>query len=122
MTFMIVARLCATLTLLCTFAWCFRIFASGYGWHVPPIVSSVFFNLRPFYFPALAVYTVYLIRIGDLDGIVDYLLNAISWVGGYWMRNDKDDEDRWKRRREKVAAKVQEAGGKLVVVPVGSNA
>lgn len=117
----ILDQLCSVITVLTSATWAFRVYARGWGWRIPPIMSWIFFNLRPFYFPALAVVTLSLIQRGDA-GTADYILNAVSWVGGYWMRNDKDDDDRWKRRREKLAAKVQEAGGKLVVVPVGSNA
>jgi hypothetical protein len=38
----------------------------------------------------------------------------------WWLwRNDKDDDDRWKRRRTKLAEKVEQVGGKLTVTPVG---
>jgi hypothetical protein len=121
MMFEITYRLSSSLTAIVSAAWSLRIFAKIFGWTVPPIVSHMFFNLRPFYFPALAVVTLYAIRHGDMS-VVDYIFNAFSWVGGFWIRNDKDDDDRWKRRREKLAAKVQETGGKLTVVPVGSNA
>jgi len=36
------------------------------------------------------------------------------------LRHDKDDDDRWKRRRQKLTEKVAEVGGKLVLVPAGS--
>jgi hypothetical protein len=101
--------------------WAVRVFAMGWGWDVPPILNKIFFNLRPFYLPAVAVVTFAAIRRGDMTG-ADYFWNAVSWVGWAWIRSDKDDDDRWKRRREKLTAKVQEAGGKLVVVPVGANA
>lgn len=43
------------------------------------------------------------------------LFNALTWL---MLRHlDEDGDDRWKRRRAKLAAKVAEVGGQLQVVP-----
>jgi hypothetical protein len=52
----------------------------------------------------------------------DYLsfgMGLLSWV---LYRNEKDDDDdRWKKRLEKLSGKVAEVGGRLKVVPVGAS-
>jgi hypothetical protein len=48
---------------------------------------------------------------------VSFGMGLLSWV---LYRNEKDDDDdRWKKRLEKLSGKVAEVGGRLKVVPVG---
>lgn len=101
--------------------WIIRDMSRLFGWPQHPIIPALYFNLKPFFLPALMIGTGYDFARGNMSP-VDYILTAISFVFGIMIYNDKDDDDRWKRRREKLASKVQEAGGKLVIVPVGSNA
>lgn len=46
------------------------------------------------------------------------LAPAFGFVNCWLYRKDEDDDDRWKRRREKLASMVAEVGGRLEVVPV----
>jgi hypothetical protein len=45
-----------------------------------------------------------------------------QFVFEWWLWRIGKDDDRWKKRRRKAAAKVKELGGKLVVVPVPAGA
>lgn len=97
----------------------FKDFAKALGWDdVYEAMRRIRLETKPFRY--VAVLLTYLPTA--LDGkLVGW--NAFFFVTGmlacYVTRNDKDDDDRWKRRREKLAGKVAEVGGKLVVVPVG---
>lgn len=56
-------------------------------------------------------------RNGIMWAAFGTVLNGAMW----WLyRDEGDDDDRWKRRRRKLAQKIAEVGGKLAVVP--SNA
>ncbi len=47
---------------------------------------------------------------------VAFFMNLLNWVAQMWFfRNDKDD--RWKRRRGKVAETIRRVGSRLVVAP-----
>lgn len=49
------------------------------------------------------------------DANLSVAVGVVSW---YVMRKaDHDDDDRWKRRRKRLAAKVTEVAGRLTVVP-----
>jgi hypothetical protein len=85
---------------------------------VPRVISHAFFELRPLYLPAHVIVVAYQLAHGSPDWFNAVLGFALAWV--IWQV--KDDDDRWKRRRRKVAEKVEAAGGKLTVVPVGSPA
>jgi len=50
-----------------------------------------------------------------------YLLACYGFFE-YWLYKLGKDDDRWKKRRKKAAAKVKEVAGKLVVVPVPAGA
>lgn len=52
-----------------------------------------------------------------LDSIL-WPVNVLVWW--FSIVKDEDRDDRWKKRRKKVAEKVKEVAGKLVVVPVPS--
>jgi hypothetical protein len=86
---------------------------------VPPIVRTVRRELKPFVLPALAAVYIPAFLHGPNFGNVSGL--AICLACWAYARHDKDDDDRWKKRRQKLAAKVAEVGGRLQVVPAGSN-
>ena len=90
-----------------------------YGWDIPPSMRTLRAELKPF---ALGF-----VLAADLPGIAtepsfwNYLFFAIA-LGCWWLyRHDKDDDDRWKRRGQKLADKVAEVGGRLQVVPAGAS-
>lgn len=78
-------------------------------------------ELRPFYLPANAAFA-----------IADYLINPASIAASamsvalgllLWRyTKDIDDDDRWKRRKAKLADMVARKGARLVVVPVSAGA
>lgn len=51
-----------------------------------------------------------------LDGTLSYVLSVLML---FLWATSKDDDDRWKRRRRKLSAKVAQSGSRLVVVPAG---
>lgn len=84
----------------------------------PQAVRAVYHELQPFYLPAVVVAFV-----------AGSLLHRPDWLSGLWLvagiglwaaLRDLDDDDRWTRRRERLAEKVEAVAGRLVVVPVGS--
>ena len=86
--------------------------------------KTIFFEFKPFYLPSL--------YLSVFEGAVTHMSwgwNAAALLIGlfnYWMFRDlHDDDDRWKKRRKKLAEKVEQVGGKLVVVvprPAASSA
>lgn len=83
----------------------------------PPVFRRIRAETRPFALPALLVYYV-------PDIALHFRWWQLLFFGGnlpgwYFLRKD-DDDDRWKRRKEKLAAKVAEVGGRLQVVPDAS--
>lgn len=84
------------------------------------IVSRVFFELRPF-IPGLVV-VEYVSRT-----LVHYpmglrLLDLVAGAFCWWVyRDDKDDDDRWNKRRKKLVERVASVGGRLQVVPVEAS-
>lgn len=48
----------------------------------------------------------------------DVLVILVTFFVWIIIHNDKDKDDRWKKRRKKLAARVKQMGGKLVVVPI----
>ncbi len=98
-----------------------RLVTRSFHGSTPPIVNTLFFELRPFYLAA--VFTAALVTLATGEWTWGHpIAVAISLVNWWLMRQDEDNDDRWKRRREKLAAKVEAVGGKLTVVPVGSPA
>jgi hypothetical protein len=82
----------------------------------------IWWELRPFYLPAAAIRC----GIGMVlaDGWVKGLYPIVFLVDLVIWRINKnlgdDDDDPWKRRRKKLAEKVEAVGGKLTVVPAGA--
>lgn len=82
-----------------------------------PVVCGVYHELRPLYLPAVAVAAV-------TAALTDYgplwsqaFMTALNIVGWWLYKNVGGDDDRWKRRRQKLAEKVEQVGGRLVVAP-----
>lgn len=79
---------------------------------------TIYHELKPFYWAAVLA-----LNMDDVTkhGIIVYLLNwthYLSWAGFIYIwvafRN-LDDDDRWKRRRKKLAEAVKRVGDRLVV-------
>lgn len=89
-----------------------------HGRPAPAAVNWVFFEGRPFV-PALSVVAYLAGALSTGGGLVG--LRAVSLVGGlllWWIaRHEKDDDDRWRKRRAKVAEQVRRVGARLQVVP-----
>ena len=76
-------------------------------------------ELRPFYLPATGFLMGYVLVHGDMTP-----LQAVLWgmnVWSWFVFKDEDDDDRWKRRKDKLAAKIERRGSRLVAVPVGGE-
>jgi hypothetical protein len=74
-------------------------------------------ELRPSYLPAIAAYAIaaFLISPWTLGAnVIAIGLGLLVWHLG----KDIDDDERWKRRKAKLAAKVSRKRARLVVVPV----
>lgn len=90
-----------------------------FGWSVPDAFRTLRAELKPF---ALGLYLAgELQEMTDDPGFWAYLFFAIGLYCWWACRNDEDDDDRWKRRRQKLADKVAEVGGRLQVVPAGAS-
>lgn len=85
-----------------------------------PIALWLRRELKPFALPSVVLTSALDFPAGDgdvLSGAV-FAVNLVLW----WVyREDEDDDDRWKRRREKLASKVAEVGGRLQVVPASAS-
>ena len=82
------------------------------------ILRDLYHELRPFYWAAVIAMHIDPITKG---GAPAYLLNWVhylGWGGHVWIwlvYKDIDDDDRWKRRRKKLAEAVKRVGDRLVV-------
>jgi hypothetical protein len=73
-------------------------------------------ELKPF-IPMLALFNL-LMDLTILESLLGDTMSVLSCVIALWMYvSDKDDDDRWKRRRDKAAGKIKSLGHKLVVAP-----
>jgi hypothetical protein len=75
-------------------------------------------ELRPAYLPAVVVIIASHAGGGTLFGW-DGLYDACRVVNWFFFKDEGDD--RWKRRKAKLAEKIQRRGSRLVVVPVGAR-
>ena len=90
------------------------------GQDIPPLARAVRAELKPFALPLILAATV-----PDALAYPDPVSVGVvaMCVVGWWLsRHDKDDDDRWKRRRQRLAAKVAAVAGRLAVVPAESPA
>lgn len=84
------------------------------------IARTIWAELKPFYLPAVAVLLFRDIASGDIFGWP--ALYDVCYIANWFFFRNADDDDRWKRRRDKVAGKVKAlASGRLTVVPAGAS-
>ncbi len=107
--------------------WCYAVFIQGMcrafkrGGKIVDFFTAVYYELRPFLPYTLAAdHVADLIATGPLGPgrIISDLIVLACW----WVLTKYDPDDRWKKRRKKVAEKVARVGGRLVVVPAPSPA
>lgn len=79
---------------------------------------TIFHELKPFYLPGIILGYIIGSMYENRNGwdIVVLIVNVFY----YWVYKDVDKDDRWKRRKEKLAEVVKQVGNRLEVVP--SNA
>jgi hypothetical protein len=84
------------------------------------VFRGIWAELKPFYLPAVAVLLVDHIATGQIYGW--QVLFDVCYVANWFFFRNADDDDRWKRRKDKVAGKVKAlASGRLTVVPAGAS-
>ncbi len=81
------------------------------------IVRWVFWELRPFYLPAVVLLAGTYGHFTDPLADFSYASEVACWF--LWKDSDGDD-NRWKRRRRRVVEAVRRVGSRLAVVPAGS--
>jgi len=90
------------------------------GCVVPAAVNLVFFEGRPF-IPALVVFAC-LTGAVAIDAWAMQPVNLIGGLALWWIaRHEKDDDDRWRRRRARAAGRITRVGARLQVVPVAGG-
>jgi hypothetical protein len=106
--------------------WCVYIHVSlairllrDFGYDRPEWLRSVRAELKPFALPFLIA--TYVPDIVAKHHFWDYFWFGLGIVAWLIYRHDKDDDDRWKRRLEKLSGRVAVVGGRLKVVPVGAS-
>ena len=88
----------------------------------PRLVGAVFHELRPFYLPATAVAFLADSMLGHPNLMWRLIVLGIN-LWNWWQYKDAgDDDDRWKRRRKRLAERVSEVAGRLTVVPARAEA
>ena len=80
----------------------------------------VWAELRPLYLPAVAVIIAGYVMTGEMLGWHTFF-SACSILNWFFYK-DIDDDDRWKRRKAKLLARVTRRGGRLVAVPASGGA
>jgi hypothetical protein len=75
----------------------------------------MYHEIRPFYVFLCCVAAVK--YAADGFNWTDVISNGVHVLNWYLYRDVDDDDDRWKRRREKLREKIEQVGGKLVVAP-----
>jgi hypothetical protein len=96
------------------------VWSRDFGRSVPEPLRTIRAELKPFALPLLL--TDQLPGIATEPSFWKYLFFAIGLYCWWAYRSDEDDDDRWKRRKQKLADKVAEVGGRLQVVPAGGAA
>jgi hypothetical protein len=79
-------------------------------------------ELRPFFLPASVVLVAIHTGNGEIQGWWTALNDGCRFGLWFIYKDFDNDDDRWKRRRTKLAEKIQRIGARLVVVPVRSSA
>lgn len=81
------------------------------------ILLDMLVELKPIYWPASLLHlweTMTRLDMSNWDKGWDVLGVLVGW---YLIVRASQDDDRWKRRREKLLEKVSVSGGRLVVTP-----
>lgn len=89
------------------------------GSEPPKAIRTVYHELRPFYLLLVLVSNVSWAIARQSTGPAYFLLTVdiLCW----FAYKDIDDDDRWKRRRTRIAERVAQVGGRLTVVPGGAS-
>lgn len=108
---------CVYAVLIWQFTYCARWVLKWMGRTSPKPINWVFFEFRPFVPAGLAVAFVTggMANDGNYAGmrLFNLIVGMVGWLLARW---DKDDDDRWNKRRQAVADRVANVGHKLVVV------
>lgn len=110
----VIVFICAIIYMLYSWSWTFRICA----WR-PEVrlkMRVICWELRPFALFAIPVDAWNYIAVTH-DGILGRAFILIIYAA-YMLMAILDKNDRWKKRRKKLAAKIKEVAGRLVVVPI----
>jgi hypothetical protein len=114
------------LTLYGQLAWACSYAARGllrvWGRSVPSVVTWVFFEGRPFIPTVVAGYCLSGALVHGTDGMGTRAFCAVGVLAGWCAACfEKDDDDRWRKRRAKAAERVRRVGARLQVVPAASG-
>lgn len=106
----------SALQLAWVWSYCIRMILKLMNRDAPGVINRIFFEGRPVVpLLLLAAYLAGAIADG-VDGMGWRIWNLAFGFWNWWTaRNEKDDDDRWKRRRQAVADRVANVGHKLVV-------
>lgn len=86
-----------------------------------PNARWVWAETRPFYLPAVVFGIAHTAYQGELRGLEIFF--AFCGLVSWWLLKDVDDnDDRWKRRRKRLAERVSRVGSRLAVVPASGPA
>jgi hypothetical protein len=85
------------------------------------LAPFVFHELRPFYLPAVAAQFAADTLLSNPSLGWRVLLAALNLLNWFLLKDAGGDDDRWKRRKAKLAEKVSQVGGRLVVEPAGAE-
>lgn len=84
-------------------------------------VRTCWAELRPFFLPANAAFVVSGFLLNAWILISAAFVVPLSLLLWRLLKDLDDDDDRWKRRKAKLAGKVARKGARLVVVPVSAG-
>lgn len=84
-----------------------------YGRTPPSWARRIMSELKPLYWP-VALVLMYLAMSSD-EAIWRKALDLATMVAGWYLFKNEGDDDRWKRRLEKLKEKVTVKDGRLVV-------
>jgi hypothetical protein len=87
------------------------------------VARTIWAEGRPFYLPAVVADAVLdaveaTTLLGQASAIVGLVVGMFCW----YVFKDIDDDDRWRRRKRKVANRVAQVGARLQVAPAGAGA
>lgn len=87
-----------------------------FGTDAPELARAIFHELRPFYLVAVVASFV-LEQEHNGWSWFTLVMSLVNWL----FFKDIDDDDRWKRRRQRLADQVAVLDGRLTVVPAGAR-